>query len=371
VKIIDRYINEMLLATPETPLWNQEMIRLKKKASWNYIDGCMMTAFLTLYKNSQDKKYLNFLKNYIDYFINKDGQILTYDRKKFNLDNINEGKVLFELYDIFKEEKYRKAMDRLYRQLRDQPRTKEGNFWHKGIYPDQIWLDGLYMAQPFYLEYEKRFNNKKNYDDILEQYRQVKKLLKDNATGLYYHAFDSSRTIFWCDEKTGQSPHFWLRAIGWFYMSLVDILELLDDAEDMDFFKEISSIFQDLTDSLLQYQDDSGMWYQIVDRGSTIKNYLETSGSAILSYALFKAVHLKIIPPSYRKNAERAFSGICQKYLFEKQGRMNLGGTCMVAGLGGKEKRDGSFEYYMSEPVVENEAKGIAPFILAYLYSQL
>ncbi|MBB6481227.1 glycoside hydrolase family 88/105 protein [Spirochaeta isovalerica] len=366
MKLIDRYIDELLESTPETPLWNQEMIRQGKKPHWNYIDGCMMTAFLTLYKKKGDIKFLNFVKEYIDYFIAEDGSILTYEREAWNLDNINEGRALFALYDHSGNEKYRKALDVLYDQLINQPRTAGGNFWHKAIYPDQIWLDGLYMAQPFYLEYEKRFNGKRNYRDILSQYKNVYETLRDRETGLYFHACDTSRKMFWCDRKTGLSRHFWLRAIGWFYMSLVDVLELLDK-EDYEFQKEISEMFKELTDSLLKYQDESGMWFQIADLGSRKPNYLETSGSSIIAFALLKAVRLNILPRSYYSHGERAFKGICREYLYEKEGKMNLGGTCLVAGLGGKERRDGSFEYYMSEPVVENEAKGIAPFILAYL----
>lgn len=367
MKLIDSYIDEMLFSTPEYPLWNQEMILQNKKTSWNYIDGCMMTAFLTLYEKTKEKKYLLFVKKYIDYFLDNAGNIQTFSVNEYNLDNINEGRALFKLYDYFGDEKYRKAVEKIYSQIRTQPRTIEGNFWHKKIYPDQIWLDGLYMAQPFYLEYEKRFNNKKNYSDILNQFLTVNRVLRDKNTGLYYHAYDSTRKMFWSNTESGLSSNFWLRAIGWFLMALVDILEILNN-DDQIFQNKITDIFTNLTDSLLEFQDPSGMWYQIVDKGNADSNYLETSGSAIISYAIFKAVHLGILPQSYRHFSEKAFQGICNTYLYEKQGKMTLGGTCLVAGLGGKERRDGSFGYYMSEPVVENEAKGIAPFILSYLY---
>lgn len=367
MEVIERYIEGLLNSTPEKPLWNQEMILQGKKTSWNYIDGCMMTAFLALYEETEERKYLDFVKNYIDYFIDDGGNILTYREEEFNLDNINEGRALFSLYKIYKEEKFRKAIERLYVQIRIQPRTKEGNFWHKKIYPDQIWLDGLYMAQPFYLEYEKRFNNKENYYDILNQFRNVHALLRNGETGLYYHAYDSSKRMYWCDNTTGLSPHYWLRAQGWYYMALVDLLELTEE-RDLDFRREIAVMFQELTDSILKYQDTSGMWYQIIDHGDRKDNYQETSGSAIISYALLKAVHLGFLPEKYTSYGIKAFEGICDKYLYEKEGKLNLGGTCLVAGLGGKEKRDGSFDYYMSEPIVENEAKGIAPFILAYIY---
>ena len=368
--MIDEYI-EMIITTgsPEHSVWNQEIIRENAKPHWNYIDGCMITALMKLYESSGDKKYLDFSDRFIDYFIEDEGAIRTFQKDEYNLDNIKEGSVLFKLYDHTGKEKYRKAMDTLYAQLQEQPRTKEGNFWHKQIYPNQIWLDGLYMAQPFYLEYEKRYGGKKNYGDILNQFRNVALLLKNKDTGLYFHAYDSSREMFWCNKETGLSPNYWLRALGWFVMSLVDVLELLDETEDAEFYTMISKTFRDLVNALLRYQDASGMWYQVVDRQDDERNYLETSGSSIISYAILKAVHLGILSQDFATLGKKAFMGICEKYLYrDSEGKMNLGGTCLVGGLGGKQMRDGSFEYYMSEPVVENEAKGIAPFLLAYIY---
>jgi len=368
--MIDQYIEEIIATgSPENPVWNQEIIRQNAKPHWNYIDGCMITALMKLYESSRERKYLDFSDSFIDYFIDDEGAILSYRQDEYNLDNIKEGSVLFKLYDYTGKEKYRKAMDTLYAQLQEQPRTKEGNFWHKQIYPNQIWLDGLYMAQPFYLEYEKRYGGKKNYDDILNQFRNVTLLLKNKDTGLYFHAYDSSREMFWCNKETGLSPNYWLRALGWFVMSLVDVLELLDETEDAEFYTMISETFRDLVNALLRYQDQSGMWYQVVDRQDEERNYLETSGSSIISYAILKAVHLGILSQDFATLGKKAFMGICEKYLYrDSEGKMNLGGTCLVGGLGGKQMRDGSFEYYMSEPVVENEAKGIAPFLLAYIY---
>jgi len=368
--MIDQYIEEIIATgSPENPVWNQEIIRQNAKPHWNYIDGCMITALMKLYESSRERKYLDFSDSFIDYFIDDEGAILSYRQDEYNLDNIKEGSVLFKLYDYTGKEKYRKAMDTLYAQLQEQPRTKEGNFWHKQIYPNQIWLDGLYMAQPFYLEYEKRYGGKKNYDDILNQFRNVTLLLKNKDTGLYFHAYDSSREMFWCNKETGLSLNYWLRALGWFVMSLVDVLELLDETEDAEFYTMISETFRDLVNALLRYQDQSGMWYQVVDRQDEERNYLETSGSSIISYAILKAVHLGILSQDFATLGKKAFMGICEKYLYrDSEGKMNLGGTCLVGGLGGKQMRDGSFEYYMSEPVVENEAKGIAPFLLAYIY---
>ncbi|MDC7232759.1 MAG: glycoside hydrolase family 88 protein [Spirochaetales bacterium] len=366
----DDYIGDILRrASPEYPVWNQEMIRHNSKTSWTYVDGCMMTAFMNLYDFTAEQKYLEFCDRFIDYFVREDGSILSYNRDEYNLDLIKEGSVLFKLYDYTGKEKYRRAMDTLYGQLKVQPRTTEGNFWHKQIYPHQIWLDGLYMAQPFYLEYEKRYNGKRNYKDILCQFQTVSALMKDKVSGLYYHAYDSSKKMFWCDPVSGLSPHFWLRAIGWYVMALVDILEILNQEEDKEFYSFMSREFSELLESLLSYQEKSGMWYQLVDKGGHKGNYLETSGTAILSYAVLKAVFMGVLPESFYSAGRKAFLGICEKYLHrDKQGVLTLGGICLVAGLGGEQKRDGSFDYYMSEPVVENEAKGIAPFLLAYIY---
>ncbi len=366
---ISRYIEQLLESSAEKPLWNQEKIRQNKKGSWNYIDGCMMTAFMDLYEMTGDSRYLTFVKDFIDSFVNADGTIRSYDSEEFNLDHINEGRVLFRLYDIFGEKRYKKALDLLCEQLIYQPRTGEGNFWHKKIYPHQVWLDGLYMAQPFYLEYGIRFNDRKNYNDILNQFRNVQRLMKDADTGLYYHGYDSSRSQPWCDPKTGCSSQFWLRSLGWFYMALVDMLDLLKPWDGC-LYSTVKEIFTDLTEALLRYQDrDTGMWFQIIDKKERKPNYPETSGSAILAYALFKAVKLGVLPQSYRIRAEQAFKGICTRYLHDRDGVLTLGGICLVAGLGGPDQRDGSFDYYMSEPVVENEAKGIAPFLLAYIHS--
>lgn len=366
--MIDKYIEQLLeKSSPEKPYWNQEMILQGKKAHWNYIDGCMMTAFLNLYDKTGEDRYLTFVDNFIGYFVEDNGNIKTYEIGDLNLDNINQGRSLFKLYEYTGKEKYKKAIEFVYNQIKIQPRTSQGNFWHKKIYPNQVWLDGLYMSMPFYLEYEKKFNNKKNYPDILSQILNVVNVMKDKKTGLYYHAYDCSKESFWSDNQTGLSQNFWLRATGWYVMALVDVLEILEES-DTDMMREITNVFKDFIDSLLKYQDKSGMWFQVPDRAGEKDNYLETSGSAILSYAILKAVNLGILPETYKVYGINAFNGIKEKYLKIDGDSMVLGGTCLVAGLGGKDRRDGSYEYYMSEPVVENEAKGIAPFILAYLY---
>ncbi len=364
---IEKYIDELMeKSTPDRPVWNIEKILQGKKANWNYVDGCMIKAILEMYSITKDKKYFDFADTFIDHKVRDDGTIDGYDVSELNIDNVNAGKTLFELYDLTGKEKYRKAIDLIYSQIEQMPRTKDGSFWHKNIYPNQVWLDGLYMCQPFYMEYETRFNDKKNYEDIFNQFEQVVKHMRDPKTGLYYHAYDSSREMFWCDKVTGLSQNFWLRALGWYSMALLDTLDKMDSSCGVP-YEKLKQVFVDLMDSMLRYQDESGMWYQVVNFGGMDGNYLETSGSSIMAYALLKGVRHGILPESYREYGKKAFRGICDRYLStDEEGNLHLGGICLVAGLGGKEMRAGTYEYYMSEPIVNDDAKGVGPFLLAY-----
>ena len=369
VKMIEEYIDFLLeKSTPQAPCWNIETIRAGGKASWNYVDGCMIHAFLEMYQISGKEAYLNFSREFIDNFVREDGSIDSYDLEEYNLDNINAGKTLFDLYRLHKDEKYRRAIQRIYRQIRLQPRTKEGNFWHKKIYPQQVWCDGFYMAMPFYCLYEVWFNDFKNCGDIVSQFQNAYRLMRDTRNGLYYHAYDSSKTAFWCDPVTGLSSHAWLRAMGWYAMALVDVCEVFGEhKETAGFCRELAKIYKELIDAMIKYQDaGSGMWYQIPNYGGIAPNYLETSGTAIFAYAILKSVRLGLLPEEYEVYGQKAFDGVCEKYLAVKNGELTLGGICLVAGLGNTAHREGTFDYYMKEPIVENDAKGVAPLILAY-----
>lgn len=369
MEILDRYIDELLeKSTPQAPIWNIEKIRSGKPSKWNYIDGCMIKAILELYDIKGDKKFLEFADDFIDYFVREDGSIDSYDPEEYNIDNVNAGKTLFDLYKLTGKEKYRKAIETIYSQVKNQPRTASGNFWHKLIYPNQVWLDGMYMGQPFYMQYEVEYNNCKNCMDSFDQFMNVYKKMRDAKTGLYYHGFDESKEVFWADKQTGLSKNFWLRALGWYSMALIDTAAIMPDSlkEQRD---KLAEIYKDLIDSMLKFQDESGMWYQVVDKGGEKDNYLETSGSAIFAYSIMKSVRMGILDESYFKYGEKAFNGICERYLSEKDGELQLDGICLVAGLGPADntRRDGSYEYYMSEPIVQNDAKGVAPLILAYI----
>lgn len=368
--IFEKYIDGLIeKSTLDVPAWNIEKALEGKAAGWNYIDGCMILALLEIYQATGEKKYYEFADAFINHRVQEDGSITGYSVEEYNLDNVNAGKTLFSLYELNGKEKYRKAIDLIYSQVQTQPRTEEGNFWHKQIYPHQVWLDGMYMGQPFYMEYETKFNDKKNYGDIFSQFKNVVKYLRDPKTGLYYHGYDASKTIFWCDKETGLSENFWLRALGWYSMSLLDTLYKCEPGEEYaEDYEWLKGVFVDMIDSMLKFQDESGLWYQLPARKDEAPNYPETSGSAIMAYCLLKGVRLGFLSESYREYAFKAFNGICDKYLKEKDGGLSLGGICLVAGLGPADnlRRDGSFEYYMSEPIVEDDAKGVGPLLLAY-----
>lgn len=366
--LIDRFIDKLIReSTPDKPLWNIESINQGKKPHWNYIDGCMMTSLLSLYNETKNRKYINFVKEFIDYYVFEDGTIRGYDKNNFSTDDICESRVLFDLYKIFGDEKYLKAIELTYLQILEQPRTNEGNFWHKKIYPNQVWLDGLFMAQPFYTKYETFINNKKNYGDIKHQFEVVRKRMFNEHKKLYYHGYDASKLMFWADQKTGLSKNFWLRAMGWYVVAIVDVLEDYQDEETkQSFFKPL---LKEIIDGLLQYQDkNSHLFYQVVDLPQEKGNYLEASGSALISYAILKGCRLNALDASYLDVGLNIFNGITKMYLNEVNGNLNLGGICLVAGLGPENnlRRDGSFNYYVSEPVVENDAKGVGPLIMAY-----
>ncbi|MBR6303133.1 MAG: glycoside hydrolase family 88 protein [Lachnospiraceae bacterium] len=365
---IEKYI-QMLMdkSTPDFPMWNIENIRKGKKSKWNYIDGCMIKAILEMYSITGDKKYLDFADGFVDAKVGEDGIIAGYNVEDLNIDNVNAGKTLFELYDITGKEKYRKAIDLIYSQIEKMPRTKEGNFWHKKIYPNQVWLDGLYMGQPFYMEYDSRYGNKEHYSDILNQFKNVYRIMRNPLNGLYYHAYDESREVFWCDKVTGLSQNVWLRAIGWYSMALLDTYDKADEDESevRDFLKKALC---ELVEAMIRYQDEeSGMWYQVVNFGGMDKNYLETSGSSIMAYAILKGVRLGVLPEEYRKYGEKAFDGVTKEKLnVDENGELHMDGICLVAGLGGDARRPGTYDYYMSEPVVKDDAKGVGPYLLAY-----
>jgi len=347
------------------------------KNYWNYEDGCVLTGALRLYCACRDGKADDFaadgradrlkafVLDYLKRVIDTEGNITTFDESHYNIDNINSGKVLFFAYDETGDERYKKAAEYLMKRLDNHPRTDCGSFWHKEIYPYQIWLDGLYMAQPFYMEYETRFNKNNRYSDIVGQFKTVRERLFNDEKKLYYHGYDEKGVQPWCNPENNCSRNFWLRSMGWYLMALIDSIEAMDITL-FDFYRELQAIFHEAVDGILRYIDTGKyMFYQVIDRADAEGNYFETSGSSMVGCAILKACRLGVLPAEkYRHIGKRIFEGIVENKLVKTEEGCLLTDICLVAGLGPGEKRDGSVEYYLSEKVGSNDAKGVGPFMM-------
>ena len=366
--IIVKYIDELLeKSTPEAPMWNIEKLKQGLKSKWNYIDGCMIKAVLEMYAISKDEKYLKFADDFIDYRVAEDGTIDGYSIGEKNIDNVNAGKTLFELYDITGKEKYRKAIDLVYSQIAIMPRCESGNFWHKDIYPNQVWLDGIYMGAPFYAEYAFRNNQVDDYADVINQFLMAARHTYDPKNDVYRHACDVSRKERWADPVTGQSKHSWGRAMGWYAMAFVDALDFIPKHEAgrdsmLVIFNKIASQIKRLQDS------KTGLWYQVLDKSGAPGNYLESSCSTMFVYSLFKGVRKGYIDKSYLEVAVKGYKGILDNFIeVDKNGVVSITKACAVAGLGGKVYRSGDYDYYINETIRNNDPKAVGPFILASL----
>jgi unsaturated rhamnogalacturonyl hydrolase len=332
---------------------------------WAYEWGVLLKSVEQVWLRTHNRRYFDYIKRNVDKFVTAKGGIKTYRLEEYNLDQINAGKLLFRLYDESGDERYKQAASLLREQLRTQPRTSEGGFWHKQIYPHQMWLDGIYMAGPFYAEFAKTFGEPEGLDDVAHQIILVESHTRDAQTGLLYHGWDESREQRWANPETGCSPNFWGRAMGWYAMAIPDVLDHLP--EDHPKRQKIIAIFSGMIGAISAVQDQStGLWYQVLDQGGREGNYLEASASCMFVYAMVKGVRKGYIAREYLDVAERGYAGILERFVqVDDQGMVNLDQICSVGGLGGKPYRDGSFEYYISEKVVTNDYKGVGPFILA------
>ena len=337
------------------------------KPVWNYTQGLIAQSMLMVWKETKNEAFYNYAKTYADKLIDASGNISGYKAEEYNIDCMNSGKFLFELYDRTRDERYQKTIVLLRNQLKTQPRTSEGGFWHKQRYPNQMWLDGLYMAAPFYAQYAQVFNEPALFDDVVNQFTVVHKHSYNSKTGLNYHGWDESKQQKWANPETGCSPNFWSRAEGWYAMALVDVLDFLP--QNHAGRPKLIEILNQVAVGIRKSQDlKSGLWYQVTDQGGKEGNYLEATGSSMFTYALLKAVRKGYISKEYKAVALKAYSGILNNLITNNSdGTISLTKCCSVAGLGGNPYRDGSYEYYVKEPVRDNDPKGVGPFIMASL----
>lgn len=349
------------------------MIDFSPKLKWNYCHGLELQAFMDAadqYKEHADIIY-DYAKAYCDTIIDAKGQIRMYRLTNYTLDHVNPAKILFRMYDRTGDSRLKTALDTIYKQLTLHPRVAEGGFWHKKVYPHQMWLDGIYMGSPFYAEYAKTFlkgeEQVKAYDDVVRQFTVIARHTYDAKTGLYRHAWDESKQQKWADKTTGQAPHVWGRALGWYCMAMVDVLDFLP--ENHPGRDSILNILQPLCKQLVKIQDqESGAWYQVLDCMGQEGNYQETSCTAMFAYTFLKGAQKGYLPAEYWQHGVKAYDGLNRYFIrTDKDGTISLTRVCGVAGLGGKPYRSGSFDYYVHEIVRDNDPKGVGPYIMASL----
>jgi unsaturated rhamnogalacturonyl hydrolase len=361
-----RPVSERLADTAMNRIWVDERNQPGIPPKWTYEQGVVLKAVEQMWYATGDPKFFRHIQKGMDHWIDENGNHKDYHLEEYNIDHVTPGLAMMTLYRVTGQEKYRKMVELLRSQLKTHPRTKEGGFWHKKIYPYQMWLDGLYMGEPFYAEYSKVFGED-NWDDVANQFVWMEKNALDPKTGLLYHGWDESKQQRWANKQTGQSPHFWGRAMGWYAMAIVDTLEHFP--KDHPRRKELVAILGRLVTGIEKVQDlKSGVWWDILDLGGKEKNYLESSASAMFVYAIARGVREGYLSESHMKTAVRGWEGIKKEFIkTNNDGHAEWHGTVSVSGLGGSPYRDGSYEYYMSEKIRINDAKGIGPAIKAAL----
>jgi unsaturated rhamnogalacturonyl hydrolase len=352
------------LAETSMNIWKDSFSVDNRPAKWTYDQGVVLKGIEGAWNATGDGKYFRYIQQSMDFFVDKDGNIKTYKQDEFNIDNVNNGRILLLLYKVTNNEKYWKAATLLREQLRKHPRTSEGGFWHKKIYPYQMWLDGLYMGEPFYAEYAATAHDDTAFNDIARQFILMEKHARDAKTGLLYHGWDESKQQKWADPVTGRSPNFWARAMGWFGMALVDVLDYFPANHPQR--KDLIAILTRYTDAIAKVQDPkTGLWWDVLNFPNKEKNYLEASASSMIVYTIAKAVRQGYLPASKYSIAKKGWEGLTRNFIKQENGQTNLHGTVKVSGLGGNPYRDGSYAYYMSEPVIVNDPKGVGAFIQA------
>ena len=357
-----RMVQSEMVRCPES--WQLDF---QPALKWDYCHGLELQAMLDVYDRYGDERIYNYALAYADTMIHDDGSIVKYKRSDFSLDRINSGKFIFRIYDQTKNEKYRKALDLMRSQLDDHPRNEDGGFWHKKCYPNQVWLDGIYMGAPFYAEYAYRNSRVNDYADVINQFLMAARHTYDPQTDLFKHACDVSRKERWSNPETGQSLHSWGRAMGWYAMAFVDALDFIPKHEAKR--DSMLMVFNQLCGMIKRTQEPkSGLWYQVLDKSGAPGNYLESSCSVMFVYALFKGVRMGYIDKSYLDVAIKGYNSILKEFIeVDKDGLVTITKACAVAGLGGKVYRSGDYDYYINEMIRPNDAKAVGPFIMASL----
>jgi unsaturated rhamnogalacturonyl hydrolase len=357
----------------QTLPWSQRMantaIHIWKDSlpgtNWSYDQGIVLQGLQSVWQQSAKNEYFSYIQKSMDRYVGTDGSIRTYKANDYTLDNILSGRSLLFLQQVLGTEKYYKAASLLRRQLNEQPKTPEGGFWHKKRYPNQMWLDGLYMAEPFYAEYASVYHEDTDFDQIADQFIWMEQHARDNKTGLLYHAWDQSKKERWANPQTGLSASLWARADGWYAMALVDVLPYFPVNHPKR--AALVAILNRLAVAIQSSQDkDSGLWYQVLDKGGKNGNYLEASASCMFVYTLAKGAREGYLPQKYLPVAQKAYAGIIKNFIeTDADGQISIKGTVGGVGVGGEPYRDGSYEYYIGVKTVVNETKGVGAFMLA------
>ena len=337
---------------------------------WAYEWATLLKGVDQVRRATGDRRHLEYIRSNVDRFL-QGGGIATYAREAYDLDSVAGGPLLLSLFRETGDERYSAAALILREQLRAQPRTPSGGFWHKRVYPDQMWLDGIYMAGPFYAEFAVLFGEPEGLDDVARQITLIAERTRDERTGLLRHAWDESRRERWAEPTTGRSPCAWGRALGWFAMALADILELLPERSAQR--ERIASVLADTMAAVKRVQDDaSGVWWQVLDQGGREGNYLEASASSMFVYAAAKGVRLGHLGRAHLDAARRGYAGILARFVTASaDGDITLHGTCAGTGLGRRPDepdttyRDGSYDYYVRRPVETNDHRGLGAFLMA------
>lgn len=350
------YIEKLVLTSePLKPKWNRENYIFRKQSRWNYMDSCIIRSLLMFGKEEYTEYAMKFTDSYVDEY----GKIPTLNVCDYNLDNICGGVNLIKLYELTGEERYRLAYEWLYNeQLKNHPRLKCGSFWHKAIYPNQMWLDGAFMVLPFMAIYGRNKNDSGIINDAVSQALNIRDIMLDRQTGLYYHGYDETKSMLWADKETGLSSQFWLRSNGWLCAGLADLYEITEN-------NVVGEMLKEHINALSGYITNEGMLLQLPTRAELAGNYPETSGTLLYSYGAMKGYRLGVVDKSAAETGERALYAVTEKYIDRSDDVPVLKNICLMGGLGGANNRDGSAEYYLSERIVENEAKGIAPYLMA------